>query len=84
MCQVSCFCLCITYKEKVIIPLYEAVVRPYVEYCVQAWKPYRKKDIYTLERNQTRAIKIMSELKYVNYEGLKEKRKILKLKCQER
>ena len=59
----------ITYKgKKLIIPLYKAIVRPHLEYCIQAWRPYRKKDIDTLERIQRRATKMIPELRDLNYE----------------
>ena len=59
----------ITYKgKKSIIPLYKAIVRPHLEYCIQAWRPYRKKDIDTLERIQRRATKIIPELRDLSYE----------------
>ena len=49
----------ITYKEKkLIIPLYKAIVRPHLEYCIQ---------IHTLERIQ-RATKMIPELRHLSYE----------------
>ena len=60
----------ITYKEKkLVIPLYKAIVRPHLEYCIQAWRLYyRKKDIDTLERIQRRATKMIPELRDLCYE----------------
>ena len=59
----------IKYKEqKLIIPLYKAIVRPHFENCTQMWIPYRKKDIDTLERIRRRATKIIRELRDLSYE----------------
>ena len=59
----------IVYKEKeLIIPLYKTVVRPHLEYCIQAWRSYRKKDIDILERVQRRANKMIQKLRNISYE----------------
>ena len=59
-----------TYKEKhLIVPLYKAIVRPHLEYCIQAWRPYRKKDSDKLERIQRRATKMIPELRDLSYES---------------
>ena len=59
----------IVYKEKeLIIPLYKTIVRPHLEYCIQAWRPYRKKDNDILERVQRRATKMIPKLRNISYE----------------
>ena len=59
----------ITYKEKsLIVPLYKAIVIPHLEYCIQAWSPYLRKDIDMLETIQRRATKLIPGLRYLTYE----------------
>ena len=59
----------IVYKEKeLIISLYKTIVRPHLEYCIQAWRPYRHKDIDILERVQRRATKMIQKLRNISYE----------------
>ena len=64
----------IIYKQKKrIIPLYKVIIRPHLEYCIQVWRPHRKKDIDTLERIQRRATKMIPELRDLSHdERLKE------------
>ena len=59
----------ITYKEKsLIVPLYKAIVRPHLEYCIQAWRQYLGKDIDMVEKMQRRAIKLIPGLRDLRYE----------------
>ena len=59
----------ITYKEKsLIVPMYKAIVRPHLEYCIQAWSPDIRKDIDMLEKIQRRATKLIPGLKDLRYE----------------
>ena len=48
--------------------LYCSYVRPQMEFCIQAWSPYYKKDIEILEKVQRRATKLVPRLKNNSYE----------------
>ena len=59
----------IVYKEnELIIPLYKTIVRRHLEYCIRAWRPYRKKDIDMLERVQRRATNMIPKRRNISYE----------------
>ena len=59
----------VTYRDKFVwIGLYKTYVRPILEYCVQAWRPWLAKDIKVLEDVQRRAVRQVRGLKGLTYE----------------
>ena len=58
-----------TCKDKaIILKLYKSLVRPHLDYCVQAWRPHYQKDINTLEAVQKRATRMVTGLQETCYE----------------
>ena len=59
----------IAYGDKrLIIPQYVSLVRPHLEYCIQAWRPHMIKYIDKLERVKRRATRLISEISQFSYE----------------
>ena len=57
------------YKSKdIILQLYKSLVRPHLEYCIQAWCPFLQKDIDLLEKVQHRATRMIDNFRTMTYE----------------
>ena len=67
-----------SYEDKSvknIVQLYTFLVRPRLEYAVQAWRPYKKKYVDQIEKVQRQATRIIRHLYSLLYDQDLEKNK---------
>ena len=67
--------------KEVIVPFCFAIIRPHLEYRIQAWGPQHKEDMKLLNQVQKRAMKKIRGLEHLSYEDrLRELLALLSLK----
>ena len=74
-----------TYEDRSknnLVPLYKSLVRPHLEYCVQAWRPYLQQDINNIEGVQRRMTKMIREVEEEEYEQLMKTTKLMSLEMR--
>ena len=62
--------------------LYKTLVRPHLEYCVQAWRPHLQGDINKIESVQRRATRMVKGLNKVEYTERLKRLNLTTLECR--
>ena len=55
-------------EKEILLHLYTSMVRPWLEFTVQAWSPYTRREINVLESVQRRATKLVPALTHFPYQ----------------
>ena len=66
-------------EPEVFLPIYKTIVRPHMEYCVQAWAPFYKKDANCLEKVQRLATRMVEGQRGRPYEDRLDRLKLFSL-----
>ena len=56
------------FSKDIIVKLYKSLIRPRLEYAVQAWRPHLQKDINLIEGVQRRVTNMVSDVRGKSYE----------------
>jgi ribonuclease P/MRP protein subunit RPP40 len=66
----------------VFLKLYKSLVRPKLQYAIQAWRPHLQKEINLLEKVQRRATRLIYSLRNKSYEDRLKALKLTTLKTR--
>ena len=55
-------------SREIILKLYKSLVRPHLDYAMQAWSPHMEKDKKVIEKVQARATKLIPSIQHLTYE----------------